>query len=247
MSHVTYPPLDTLKPVAPDLWIVDSGPLRVMGIPLPVRMTVVRLHDGGLLLHSPTRFTEGLWRELVALGPVRHLVAPNSAHWTMVQDWQQRLDEVTTWAAPGLRERRGVKRSGLRLDRDLDGQGADGWPEALEQIDMPGIGGFHEVCLFHEPSHTLILTDLIQNIEPSKTPALLRPLLRLAGNDAPNGRAPAYLRAVMKARGQPARDAARHLLALRPERVIFAHGAWFNADAAARLAASLDWLVPDGR
>lgn len=247
MSHVTYPPMDTLKPVAPDLWIVDSGPLRAMGIPLPVRMTVIRLQDGGLLLHSPTRFTGDLQRELAGLGPVRHLVAPNSAHWTMVQDWQQRVGNATTWAAPGLRDRRGVKRAGLRLDRDLDGQAAADWPDELEQIDMPGIGGFHEICLFHKPSHSLILTDLIQNLERSKMPVLLRPLLRLAGNDAPNGRAPAYLRAVVKAKGQPARDAALRLQALRPERVIFAHGAWFDADAAARLAASLDWLLPDGR
>ena len=43
----TYPPLDTLKPVADGVWIVDSGPLRVFGgIPLPVRMAVVRLRGG---------------------------------------------------------------------------------------------------------------------------------------------------------------------------------------------------------
>ena len=27
-----YPPLDRLKPVAPDLWIVDSGPLHLAGV-----------------------------------------------------------------------------------------------------------------------------------------------------------------------------------------------------------------------
>ena len=52
---VTYPPLDVMKPVADGVWIVDSGPLRVLGMPLPVRMTVVRLASGDLWLHSPTR------------------------------------------------------------------------------------------------------------------------------------------------------------------------------------------------
>ena len=42
-NQVTYPPLDVLKPVTEDLFIVDSGPLRIMGLPLPVRMTVIRL------------------------------------------------------------------------------------------------------------------------------------------------------------------------------------------------------------
>ncbi len=39
-EDATYPPLDVAKPVAPGIWIVDSGPLSVMGIPVPVRMTV---------------------------------------------------------------------------------------------------------------------------------------------------------------------------------------------------------------
>ena len=42
-NDVTYPPLDVLKPVAKDLWIVDSGPQEAMGLTLPVRMTVIRL------------------------------------------------------------------------------------------------------------------------------------------------------------------------------------------------------------
>ena len=42
-APVIYPTLDTLNPVAPDLWVVDCGPLRATGILLSVRMTVVRL------------------------------------------------------------------------------------------------------------------------------------------------------------------------------------------------------------
>ena len=52
-EKVTYPPLDVLKRVADNIWIVDSGPLRALGMPLPIRMTVIKLRDGGLLLHSP--------------------------------------------------------------------------------------------------------------------------------------------------------------------------------------------------
>ena len=64
-ADVSYSPLDVPKPIAKNLWNVDSGPLRVMGlIPLPVRMTIIRLADGGLLLHSPTRFDFDLAREL---------------------------------------------------------------------------------------------------------------------------------------------------------------------------------------
>src|SRR5688500_7590184 len=118
-EQITYPPLDVPKAVADGVWIVDSGPIGVLGLPLPVRMTVIRLATGGLLHHSPTRFSFHLKDELELLAPVEHLVAPNSAHWTFVKEWQSHLPQATTWAAPGLRRRGQVRRSGVRLDHDL--------------------------------------------------------------------------------------------------------------------------------
>jgi Domain of unknown function (DUF4336) len=242
--EVTYPPLDVLKPVAENVWIVDSGPLKAAGlVPLPVRMTVIRLADNGLLLHSPTRFDVDLRGQMEGMGPVRHLVAPNSAHWTFVKAWQERIPEATTWAAPGLRERSQVQKSGVRLDHDLGPAMVDRWPAELEQIRMPGIGGFCEVCLFHAGSRTLILTDLVQNLESRKLPLLFRPFAALAGVTAPDGKAPVYLRAIVRANGDVAKAAARRLVALKPDRVIFTHGRWFETDAAARLESSLHWLV----
>jgi hypothetical protein len=71
---VVYPPLDVLKPVAPDIWIVDSGPLHAMGLAIPVRMTVLRLMNGEVWLHSPTRYDDRLRSEIERIGPVRHLI-----------------------------------------------------------------------------------------------------------------------------------------------------------------------------
>ncbi|ODN71774.1 DUF4336 domain-containing protein [Methylobrevis pamukkalensis] len=242
-DRVTYPPLDLPKAVAENIWVVDSGPLKAMGLfLLPVRMTVVRLTDGSLLLHSPTRCDAALRRRLGELGPVRHLVAPNSAHWTFLEAWQAEYPSATTWAAPGLRDRSQVKKAGVRLDLDLD-EADPMWPGDLNQIHVTGLGGFHEVCLHHRASNTLILTDLVQNLEPEKLAKATRPLAALAGVTAPDGRAPIYLRAIVRAKGEPARAAARQLLALRPERVIFAHGRWFDTEATACLERSLRWLL----
>ncbi len=240
---VTYPPLDIPKALADEIWIVDSGPLKAMGfVPLPVRMTAVKLADGSLLLHSPTRFTTDLHRRLTAIGPIRHLVAPNSAHWMFLAAWQEHVPDATTWAAPGLRDRAQVRKAGLRLDRDLT-EGAPDWPEELAQVTVPGIGGFREVALFHTVSRTLILTDLVQNLEPEKLSRAFRPFAALAGVTAPDGRAPVYLRAIVRASGEPARAAAHRLVALKPDRVVMAHGRWLGADAAERLERSLRWLL----
>ncbi len=240
MSGATYQPTDTLKPIADDLWIVDSGPMYGA---LPLRMTVVRLPGGGLLLHSPTRYTSALAKQLEALGPVRALFAPNFAHWTHLREWQQGCPGVVTWAAPGLRRRRQVRKAGVAVDHDLTDAAPPEWGGAIELVTVPGGLGFREVALFHVPSRTLVLADLVQNLERQRLPALLRPLARLAGNTAPDGRAPAHLRALVRLNGG-AQKAAERLLALRPDRVLFAHGLPFEGDATAELRRSLRWLVP---
>jgi hypothetical protein len=237
-----YPPLDTLKPVAENLWIVDSGPLgRVLR--LPIRMTVARLRSGNLWLHSPTQLTPGLEAELDALGSVGHLVAPNSAHWMHLEAWQSRFPDAQTWAAPGLRDRRAVRRSGIRLDHDLSSTAPADWAGEIDQIVVPGGAGFREVAFLHQPTRTAVLTDLIDNLEASRLPVATRVFAGLAGALAPNGKAPIYLRLVVKLRRREAAAAAARVIAWEPERVIFAHGRWFDREASASLRRSLDWLV----
>ena len=57
--------------------------LIVAGIRLPLpfttQMTVVRLSNGDLFLHSPIKFDEGLAKELHGLGKVRHKAATGVA------------------------------------------------------------------------------------------------------------------------------------------------------------------------
>ncbi len=239
----TYPPLDTLKRLADDIWVVDSGPLH--GV-LPVRMTVVRLPDGGVLLHSPTRTTPGLRAELDRIGPVRALVAPNQAHWMFLPDWKAAYPDAVTFGAPGLRNRGAVRKAGVAIDRDLSETAPQDWGGTIDLVSVPGSLGFSEFALFHRPSATLVLTDLVLNLEPARLPWLMRPFARLVGATGPIGRAPIYLRAVVRGGGKAARAAGARLVQLQPQRVVFSHGRMFEGDAAASLARSLAWLLPAG-
>lgn len=242
----TYPPLDTLKRVAEDVFIVDAAFPGMLGRAFAIRMGVLRLPDAGLLLYSPTPPTDALRREIDALGTVRHLIAPSLAHWMFLGAWQLLYPAATSWAAPGLRDRGTVRRAGLRLDHDLSDTAPAEWGEAVETVVVPGGGGFHEVALLHRPSRTLLLADLVQNIEQSRLPAVLRPLARLLGVVAPDGMAPVYLRALVNRRRADAASAAARLVGLGPERVIFAHGRWFERDGTAALRRSLRWLSASG-
>lgn len=72
-----YEPLYVLKPVAPDVWIVDGENIRFYGLPFSTRMTIVRLTNDDIWVHSPIADREELFNAVTALGPVRHLIAPN--------------------------------------------------------------------------------------------------------------------------------------------------------------------------
>jgi Domain of unknown function (DUF4336) len=245
MAHEisTYPPVDNLKPVAEGVWIVDSGPLKAYGLTLPLRMTVVRLSSGDLWLHSPTRFDGALKREMEKIGPIRHLVAPDIAHWKYVREWQRAFPEATTWAAPGLRDRAQVKQSPLRIDRDLGEDAPSEWAEDMDQVVVRGGLGFSEVDVFHKPTKTLVLTDLIVNLEARKLPPVARAGARLVGVLAPDGKAPLYLRMILRMRREEAARALARMIDWAPERVIFSHGSWFERDGTARLRRAFAWLL----
>ncbi len=113
----------------------------------------------------------------------------------------------------------------------------------MDQAVVPGAGGFREVAFQHRASGTLLLTDLIANLEPAKLPLPTRLFARANGMLAPEGRAPLYLRAsVLLRRGDAAR-ALGPLIDRQPERVVFAHGSWFAHNGAARARRSLAWLL----
>src|SRR5206468_3225869 len=114
----------------------------------------------------------------------------------------------------GLRGRRQVRRSGLRLDHDLRTQAPATWGDAIGLIMVEGVFGFHEAVLFHRPSSTLVLTDLVLNLEPEKVPAMARPLVRLFRSMAPDGMPPPYLRFVVRLRRQEAAAAVQRIISL---------------------------------
>ena len=237
---VTYSPVDTLKPLADSIWIVDSGPISAAGLKLPVRMAVVRLTSGDLLLHSPTRYSPELAREIAALGPVRHLIAPTTAHWSFLKEWQLANPQAVTWAVPGLRHRAQVRRSGTRIDRELSHEAPQEWAEDIAQGLVPGEAGFCEAYFYHKPGRALLLADLIENLEPEKLPVVSRAVMSLLG--ATRETTARHVRAVLKRRREETASSIRTMLALEPDRVIFAHGRAFDEDGAERLRRAFAWL-----
>lgn len=240
-----YEPLYTLKEVAPELWIADGGWISFYGMPFPTRMTVVRLPDGGLWVHSPVALEGTLQAELAALGPVRHLVAPNWIHYAWIAPWQVTFPEAEAWAAPGVRERARAYGVEVRFDHDLADGLPEAWGGALEALYVPGSTLHHEVVFFHHPSRSLILTDLIESFEAEHVAPCLRPVVALAGVRYPDGKAPIDMRWSFRNGRSEARKAVRQMLAWRPERVLLAHGRWYPERGEEALRRAFRWLDLD--
>jgi hypothetical protein len=127
---------------------------------LPLRMTVVRLPDGGLWLHSPIALDETLAAAVDALGPVRHVVAPNLFHHLHLRSARERWPQARLWGAPGL----AAKRPRLRFDATLGTDATEAWGGALEAQFLAGTPRFNETVFLHRASATLICTDLVFNM-----------------------------------------------------------------------------------
>src|SRR3569833_220228 len=86
-----------LEPLGTDLWYADGGIVSFKGFDYPTRMVIVRLADGGLWLWSPVETTAPLEAEICTLGPVRHVVSPNSLHYLFLAEWHAAFPEAVLW------------------------------------------------------------------------------------------------------------------------------------------------------
>jgi hypothetical protein len=132
--------------------------LRSPGIRLSSRMTVVRLRDGGLWLHSPVPLSPDLRTQLAALGEVRFVVAPNKMHHLFAGSCMATYPQAQLYGAPGL----AAKRPGLRGLRELGRAPEPAWQDELDQVFFDGLPLANESAWFHHATGTLILTDLCQ-------------------------------------------------------------------------------------
>jgi hypothetical protein len=242
-----YEPINTLKAVDDNIWIVD-GPIVRMAMyglrtPFPTRMTLVRLSNGDLWCHSPTELTPDLKRQVDQLGPVKHLISPNKIHYAHIAAWAAAYPDAIAWASPGVRERAAQQNIAVSFQADLADQPAPDWAADLDQIIFRGSRFMDEVVFFHRPSSTLILTDLIENFEPEKVPWHYRWLLKVGGNAEPDGKTPFDLRLTFWGNKAQAHQCFQQMLAWQPQRILVAHGRWYEQNGTAELQRAFRWLA----
>ena len=155
----------TLVQHDPNLWSVEHYFGWQAGfVQISVRMTVIRLEDGQLILHSPIPLSAALRTELDALGTVGFIVVPR-AHGRFPEQASQAYPSAQLMAAPSSsRRRRSLPFRDLLVD-----QPPAAWAGQVESLLLDGFR-LQEVLLFHRSSRSLILTDLCFNIHHSPSP-----------------------------------------------------------------------------
>ena len=141
------------------IWIQEY-PIRFAGCTFNARMTVVAIADRQLMLHSPCEIDDVTKAAIEALGQVVCIVAPGTYHHLYVTSAQAAFPDADTYICPGIER----KRPEIQFDWLLGDRAPALWAETVDQALLRGNRIIWEVAMFHRPSRTLILTDLIENI-----------------------------------------------------------------------------------
>jgi hypothetical protein len=214
-----------LLAIAEKLWVVEAKfPLRKGFLPFAVpawlgrcstRMTVVRLSDRSILLHSPVPYEHSLAKEIDALGTVSHVVGPNVMHNEFIGAWVGAYPGARHWVAPKTAKRNPALAGMTELS-----EATPIAPGDLDQVFMAGHRTY-ETLFFHRASRTLIATDLAYGLFDGAD-RLQNLFLRAAGVRPPLG-VTSYSRNSVT--DQKAFDAnLRRVLAWDFDRVLLCHG-----------------------
>lgn len=230
-------PLPTLSELDTDIWIAERRQ-RFYGLEVGTRMTVIRLADGSLLLHSPVRLDNKLRRALDAIGRVRFVIAPNRVHHLYAGKVAESYPEARLWIAPGLER----KRPDLKYVAILDDKAPMEWRGQVDQTFFRGRPYENEVVFCHRVSRTLIICDLAFNIGPRAAPPtrFLMRLIRSYGSFGPSKLDPWLIRD-----RSAARKSLERILSWDFDRVIVAHGDVLERGGHDALQRGYSWLLTD--
>ena len=117
-----------LTPIGDDIWLAERPFYPrlpgLQGTDVGCKAVVVRLPDKTLWVHAPVGLDGPLLEALAALGPVKHIVTPNTEHQKFAPAWLLAFPEAVGYACPGLREKQqegGWARSLVELLDEPDG------------------------------------------------------------------------------------------------------------------------------
>lgn len=145
--------------VGPEIWSHECI-VRFGFIPLPHRMTIIRLANGRLFIHSPTKLTSQTRNGLAALGEVDYIGAPSWWHDMFLGEYVDAFPDAKLCGPLVL-----VKCYPRLSFEVILGGGPSPWQDEIDEFYVDQMRLFlDEFVFFHKRSRTLIVADLVHNL-----------------------------------------------------------------------------------
>ena len=134
------------------IWIKEY-PIHYAGVDFNSRMTVVRLANGNLFIHSPCEIDEITKSLIERIGNVEFIVAPGSYHYLYIESAQKAFPDAETFICPGIER----KKPEIEFDWLLSDRPDERWENDFDQVLVRGNKIIWEVAFYHKSTRTLIL------------------------------------------------------------------------------------------
>jgi len=158
-----------LEEVAPNIYSA-RGSLKLpkglahfgLGFDAGKRMTIIKLNDQSLFIHSPAfDITPSLKEEIAQLGKVKYIVTPNIDHYFFIAQYQKEYPDALVYSLKGLQQ----KCPDIKFVGDLDENSKPSWASEIDFLEVKGAPVFNEVAFFHKSSKSLLVGDLAFTID----------------------------------------------------------------------------------
>lgn len=228
-----------MEKLAQDIWIFDGSAVPFLGLPFSTRMTIIRLSNGELWVHSPIKLSSTLKAQVDSIGPVKYLIAPNHLHHLFLSEWLDAYPDAILFGTDEVIK----KRSDLNFAASLNGQNSFPWQAELDHVLFSGSSLMQECVFFHNRSKSLIVTDLVENFSGESFNFWQKLLAKFAGILAPNGKMPLDWRLSFIGSKALARNHMNKILSWSPNVLVMSHGEVVYQNADRFLLKSFKWLL----
>jgi hypothetical protein len=146
-----------LKPIADGLWTL-TFPLRFFGLNIGRHVSLLRISNNRLVMHSTGPFSSEQKASITSLGKPTMMLDATTMHDTFSVEAREAFPNVSYLVPEGFPEKAAGSDTGLLEELDsLTGN-------ELETVRLEGMRFLTEYAVFHPSSRTLIVCDLLFNL-----------------------------------------------------------------------------------
>lgn len=168
-----------------------------------------------------------------------YIVAPNKYHYSYILDWYNHYPKAEVYLAKGVSEKLKVAVNDHFISFESITDTV--WLKEILFTPFEGSIAMEEVVFFHKATATLIVTDLIENIEVNNLPFFYKVVFRFGDNQYPKARTSRDLRSSFIDK-KKAIESYKIMENWNPDKIIFSHGRIILEKGSEKLKEAFFWL-----